>query len=102
MKHTALPWLIAEGVEEGSVVIMSAEVDDAIIASMGQDMPESAVDNARFVIKCVQAHDQLIAALSFCGELADEELEHVRVGTGAEVALRHIKRKASETLAKLG
>jgi hypothetical protein len=39
-------------------------------------------------------------ALKFIQDLAEEELPHARVGTGAEVALRHIARRARETLAK--
>lgn len=40
------------------------------------------------------------AALKFVQDVAEEELPHARVGTGAEVALRHIARRARETLAK--
>lgn len=39
-------------------------------------------------------------ALAFCGSLALEELAFAKVGTGAEVALRHIERKSRETLAR--
>src|ERR1700677_1355240 len=34
-------------------------------------------------------------ALKFVRDIAEEELPHARVGTGAEVALRHINRRAS-------
>ena len=44
--------------------------------------------------------DQLRAALGFIRDLAEEELVHAKVGTGAEVALRHIARRARETLEK--
>lgn len=40
VKHTAGPWGVCEGVERGSVVIASAHVDDAVVASVGQDLPE--------------------------------------------------------------
>lgn len=40
------------------------------------------------------------AALKFIQDLAEEELSYAKVGTGAEVALRHIARRARETLAK--
>lgn len=40
------------------------------------------------------------AALKFIQDLAEEELPHAKVGTGAEVALRHIARRAREILAK--
>lgn len=36
--------------------------------------------------------------IRFAYDIADEELPHCRVGTGAEVALRHIRRKASDAL----
>src|SRR5712671_6007757 len=34
------------------------------------------------------------AALKFIQDLAEEELQYAKVGTGAEVALRHIARRA--------
>jgi hypothetical protein len=37
-------------------------------------------------------------ALKFCGDMAEEELPHAKVGTGAEVVLRHIVRRVSETI----
>jgi hypothetical protein len=42
----------------------------------------------------------LVKALQFVRDLADEELPHTQIGTGAEVALRHIRRKAVESLAE--
>ena len=39
-------------------------------------------------------------ALRFCADLANEEHANSRVGTGAEVALRHISRKAREHLSE--
>ena len=42
------PWGVCEGVERGSVVIASAHVDDAIVASVGQDLPECGA-NARLI-----------------------------------------------------
>lgn len=46
--------------------------------------------------------DQLIEALKFCRDIAAEELPHARVGTGAEVVLRHVRRKAEEALKAAG
>lgn len=37
-------------------------------------------------------------ALRFIRDIAEEELQHAQVGTGAEVALRHIARRAGEVL----
>jgi hypothetical protein len=42
--------------------------------------------------------NKLVSALKFIRDIAAEELPHARVGSGAEVALRHIKRKANEAL----
>lgn len=44
--------------------------------------------------------DRLREALEFCGDLAGEELAYAKVGTGAEVALRHIVRRTSDALAQ--
>ena len=46
--------------------------------------------------------EALVAALQFAHDIADEELPNTRVGTGAEVALRHIKRKTGEALRAVG
>jgi hypothetical protein len=39
-------------------------------------------------------------ALDFIASLASEEYEYCQIGTGAEVALRHIIRKARAAIAK--
>lgn len=44
----------------------------------------------------------MLRALTFIRDLAEEELPHNKVGTGAEIALRHISRKAREVLVKAG
>jgi hypothetical protein len=46
----------------------------------------------------VKRIDELREAVRFAYDIADEELPHAKVGTGAEVALRHIRRKASDAL----
>jgi hypothetical protein len=45
--------------------------------------------------------DRMQEALKFIGSIAGEELQYAKVGTGAEVALRHIRRKVEEALANL-
>jgi hypothetical protein len=40
--------------------------------------------------------DEMRASLKFIADIATEELQYVKVGTGAEVALRHINRRARE------
>jgi len=41
----------------------------------------------------------VVDALRVCRDLAEEELQYSKVGTGAEVALRHIARRAREAIA---
>lgn len=41
---------------------------------------------------------QLKAALRFIEAITSEELQYAQVGTGTEVALRHVNRKAKEAL----
>lgn len=49
--------------------------------------------------RIAKERDVLIgAALIFMRDIATEELQYVKVGTGAEVALRHIKRRAEEQI----
>lgn len=43
----------------------------------------------------------LVEALNFITEITKEELQHAKVGTGCEVALRHANRKSEAALAKL-
>ena len=42
--------------------------------------------------------DKLEQAIRFCRDIAAEELPHAPVGSGAEVVLRHIRRKCEEML----
>ena len=42
--------------------------------------------------------DEYTGALKFIADLAGEELAYAKVGTGAEVALRHIQRKARDAI----
>lgn len=46
--------------------------------------------------------DKLVEAVRFCRDIAAEELPHAPVGQGAEVVLRHIKRKCEEALRAAG
>jgi hypothetical protein len=75
----------------------------AVADSLGMDdfiVPEPLRERAVEYVRA-DSHDALRAevaalkaALEFCASLAGEELEYVYVGTGAEVALRHIERRA--------
>jgi len=44
--------------------------------------------------------DRMTSALKFVKDMASEELPYAKVGTGAEVALRHIARRADEALSR--
>lgn len=47
-------------------------------------------------------HNELVQALKFVRDLAAEELPHAKIGTGGEVALRHILRRSQEALDRAG
>lgn len=75
---------------DGSISITTSEDADFIVAARS-DVPRLC--------------DALLAArevIDFCGDIASEELPFAKVGTGAEVALRHIVRKVNEARAALG
>ena len=55
-------------------------------------------ENSSFSIAGAEEEAKLRRALKFIYDLASEELPHTKIGTGAEVALRHILRKANEAL----
>ena len=50
------------------------------------------------ILDCDRQIKKLKSALRFCQEIAAEEYQYAKVGTGAEVALRHIMKKADEAL----
>lgn len=56
-----------------------------------------AVDSAQ-LRAAEERVDRLLAALKFCRDIAEEELPYAKVGSGAEVALRHILRKANDNV----
>jgi len=60
--------------------------------------PDPAADVADMLRKAADKIEGHQSALRFIADLADEEHANSRVGTGAEVALRHIARKAREHL----
>jgi hypothetical protein len=63
-------------------------------------MIDKAVKDSAETDKLRDERNKFRSALQFVKELSGECLENgdVRVGTGAEVAMRHIWRKADETL----
>lgn len=42
--------------------------------------------------------ERLRSTIKWMGDLAGEELPHAKVGTGAEIVLRHIVRRVGEAL----
>jgi hypothetical protein len=61
--------------------------------------PKENAANVALIVQAVNEREALRDALTFIESLAAEELAHVRVGTGAEIALRHIQRRAERALA---
>ena len=76
---------------------MTISRDDALMSAafhFTQGMDGATSMNPREFEKVMK----LTKALQFIRDLANEELPHAPVGSGAEVALRHIVRKTTETL----
>lgn len=71
------------------------------VGRLPSEAPQSEA-NCALIVAAVNVHDDLVRALEFVRDLCAEELPHAKVGTGAEVALRHAQRRASEVLAKVG
>jgi hypothetical protein len=61
-------------------------------------MPNDESQRLSYVVVSAEHLRTLVGALKLIRDIAAEELPNARVGTGAEVALRHIKRKANEAL----
>jgi hypothetical protein len=70
------------------------------MSTFGDFMIDEAVKRGAEMDKLRDERNKFRAALQFIKELSGECLENgdVRVGTGAEVAMRHIWRRADETL----
>ena len=67
------------------------------IVAMCRDSLETAIEKA-----LQQTAEEKDKTIKFCKDIAEEELPYAKVGTGAEVALRHIVRKCSESLNSKG
>lgn len=104
-KATARPWRVERGdrLSDGSACLV-IDSDECSIAEMmcPKDVERG---NAGLIVTAINAHDSLLARierlerdLTFCRDLAEEELTFAKVGTGAEVALRHIGRRARAAL----
>jgi hypothetical protein len=68
---------------------------------MTDDEHTPLTDEQKKILLEVSEQLRTVEALRFIRDIAEEELPHCPVGTGAEVALRHIRRKAIETLERL-
>jgi hypothetical protein len=105
---TERPWKFVpmtsrrEDSADGFGYIRPADEDGREIAHYGDaDRSRSEnIANAAFIVRAVNCHDDLLAALKFVADITGEELEHAQVGTGAEVALRHANRRASAAITK--
>jgi hypothetical protein len=101
-------WSLAEFYHRSLVCIEAEQQkplpDNALISvlcnavRLGREY-ESEWDGAIKTHNALEARvTQLEKALQFCRDLASEELPFATVGTGGEVALRHIERRARITL----
>lgn len=70
------------------------------MSTFGDFMIDEAVKRNSEMDKLRDERNKYRAALQFIKELSGESMENgdVRVGTGAEVAMRHIWRRCDETL----
>lgn len=68
------------------------------LAQMVENWERSAPLLANEMNRATAEYVKFTAALKFCRDLAEEELVHTRVGSGVEIALRHISRRATEAL----
>jgi hypothetical protein len=80
---------IAEQLSQGSVLMEdTAHPELATALRIGANEAERLISEI----------ERLRAALTFARDLAEEELPFATVGQGHEVALRHIARRARDTL----
>lgn len=83
------PWIISK--EKNNVYIVSSPDDEYAIARAFADGPHSAEEVANKIVRAVNSHDQLVAALKiaekFCGSLtADECPDSVHIPIRAALA----------------
>lgn len=99
--HGALKWLLSH--DPASAI----HARDILLGAIGQTQQEFAERYREHIIQpdtkaeLPDVPPSVKEALTFIKDLAIEELGHAKIGTGAEVALRHIHRKANETLGKI-
>lgn len=75
---------------------ISIEPDGSVCARPTSTTVGAVADKVVTVVEAaIKRRDD---ALKFCHDMAEEELPHAKVGSGAEVVLRHIVRRVHETL----
>ncbi|HEY7305765.1 MAG TPA: hypothetical protein VH601_16690 [Bryobacteraceae bacterium] len=98
-KHEATftpgPWAVVADTDSGCLI---GETEFWFIVAPESGIASDEQDDAN--ARLIAAAPELYEALRFVEAITTEELSFAKVGTGAEVALRHANRKAREALAK--
>lgn len=95
MEHTPPPYEVDHWIKPDGLVCIRSSKSQLRVAS--QLKPE----DADFIVNVCNSNNENLKALEFCRDIAEEELPYTKVGTGAEVALRHIIRKTNEALSRV-
>lgn len=82
-KHTPLPWVFAYGAIYRDLPNLQAENSGIRIAQMDRNEPHTTPverdANAAYIVKAVNAHDELVGALEHFEEYASQVLrDHIR------------------------
>jgi len=104
MIHTPTPWEFTENADYNSYWEEYYEIkaQGVLIANMtdfydcGKDLP--AKENAKYIVKCVNMHDELVKALEACVEkldyiVDDEDCPRTRTHEDAIELLRKAKKQ---------
>lgn len=88
-EHTNLPWTISNGylhdVSGSAVAVRSAHYPHGLERGV---MAEKADANAAYIVKCVNCHDELDAALKLAGDyLANGDLSDLSIRDGVLAAI---------------
>lgn len=82
MTHTAVPWTIERGAELGQALILGADgvlVADLEAANWARKFEGTVTgDNAAFIVRAANCHDELLAALKGLAELDHTPDRHAR------------------------
>lgn len=79
MTHTAVPWTIERGAELGQALIVGADgvlVADLEAANWARKFEGTITgDNAAFIVRAANCHDELLAALKIARAFVQAELD---------------------------